>query len=166
MAHKYLNKIGVKSNNPCIFNTKEYNKKRNDKFKKQRKKYGFDERETWDLGYTSATWLYEHLKVFKKVNIVDLNYHKFNIPVLYEIQENEINGNDINRKYTREEIEEHTQEEAIDFMIEYLKRCLAENNKNNQWNTLRNAFEEDKKLYEYLKGAFNIYAKVVGAMWW
>lgn len=27
-------------------------------------KYGFDERECWDVSYTSRVWLYSHLKLY------------------------------------------------------------------------------------------------------
>lgn len=50
-----------------LFNTpKKDEVGRNKLFKEQRRKYGFDERETWCLGDTTIIWLYTHLKRFKK----------------------------------------------------------------------------------------------------
>lgn len=49
--------------------------KRNKKWKKERKKYGFDSRDTWNLDSTMAELLYERLKMFNKVNIIDTSCH-------------------------------------------------------------------------------------------
>lgn len=45
----------------------------------ERRKYGFDSRETWSLDYTFYVWLYEHLMMYKEKasGVVDLTYHKF-----------------------------------------------------------------------------------------
>lgn len=41
---------------------------------KEQRKYGFDRRETYDLGPTFAQWLYEHLRMFLDVGgVVDSN---------------------------------------------------------------------------------------------
>jgi hypothetical protein len=45
---------------------------------KEREKYGFDSRETWDIGWSLELFLYERLCLFKKVNNVDLAFHKYN----------------------------------------------------------------------------------------
>jgi hypothetical protein len=37
-------------------------------FKKQKEKYGFDERECWNLDITLAAYIYPRLKVFKEMN--------------------------------------------------------------------------------------------------
>lgn len=163
MAHKYLNKIGIDSENICLYNTEAVDFERGEKFKKQRKKHGFDERETWDMAFTSATWLYEHLKMFKKVSVVFLDGHKFNIPVLHDIPEDKLHeyiqqGCTFPVRYTTEEIEVRTQGEAIDLMLEYLEKYILSVDK---FNT-----EIERKGFEALQCAFKIYAEVVGAMWW
>lgn len=46
----------------------------------QRRKYGFDDRETWDMDKTFYNWLYEHLMMFNDVTIADLeksNQYKY-----------------------------------------------------------------------------------------
>lgn len=164
MAHKYLNKLGIKSTDVCIFNT-EY-KKHNKRYKKERKKYGFDTRETWNLDYTSATWLYEHLKLYKKLNICDLSYHKFNIPVLYDIPKNEIDINNPKQRYTKEVIEEHTQEECIDLIIKCLETYLLSDKLLGKDYNFEEFYEKELRACEALKCAFKIYAEIILAMWW
>lgn len=166
MAHKYLNKLGIKSTEACIFNT-EY-KKHNKRYKKERKKYGFDTRETWSMDYTSATWLYEHLKVFKKNNVIDMDFGKYKIPVLYDIPENELNDDDdtVISRFTREVIEEHTQNEAIDLIIQYLEnyllsdKYLSKDCDAEEWSKIQT------RACESIKCAFKIYAEIILAMWW
>lgn len=51
--------------------------KRKKKWKKERKKYGFDSRETWNLQTITVEWIYSRLKMYDKVNCVDTTYHKF-----------------------------------------------------------------------------------------
>ena len=45
----------------------------------ERRKYGFDSRETWNLNSVFYIWLYEHLMMYKEKasKIVDLEYYKF-----------------------------------------------------------------------------------------
>jgi len=46
-------------------------------WKEQRKVYGFDERETWDLRDHSLGWMYEHIKMYIDVSDLDLDYANF-----------------------------------------------------------------------------------------
>ena len=71
MKHKYLEELGFDP----LYETKK--DKRNKKWAKEREKYGFDSRETWNMDITFLAWLYEHLRMYKDVNIVDLTFHKF-----------------------------------------------------------------------------------------
>ena len=73
MGRKFLEDIGIKEEKI------KHSKKRKKRLAKQRKKYGFDEVETWSLKNTFYRWLYERLKMYMKVAdpIVDLNFHKF-----------------------------------------------------------------------------------------
>ena len=79
--NKYLEKLGI-----SIYDygtnckPKDWKKeKRTSRWKKQRKKYGFDDRETWNLDRLFVEWLYSHLMMYKEIGgkIVDLNFHKF-----------------------------------------------------------------------------------------
>lgn len=71
MKHKYLEELGFDP----LYETKK--DKRNKKWAKERKKYGFDSRETWNMDITFLAWLYEHLRMYQDVSIVDLTFHKF-----------------------------------------------------------------------------------------
>ena len=139
MPHKYLNKIGINSDDVCIFNTENINidRCRRERFQKQRKKYGFDERETWALDYTLATWLYSHLKMYKKCasRVVDLSYHKFDIPDWNE----------------PEKVIEVNQKEAIDIAIKKLKNYLVD--------------EEGSEIKDF-QYALRIIGIIGPALWW
>ena len=157
MSHKYLNKLGIESNNPCVFNTEDIDAvERNKIFQKQRKKFGFDDRETWDLDYTLATWLYCHLKRLKKVTNTDLEYHQFNIPILIELPVPI--KHDFETKYYDEIIVKRTEEFAINTMIEYLKDFLLYNESVN--------FEDEMRGREKYTCALKILAVVVHSLWW
>lgn len=74
MKRKYLDDLGV-TERPDLWNKDD---KRNPQWEKEREIYGFDERETWDLGQTTFyCWLYERLKRYIEIAPVSLNYHKF-----------------------------------------------------------------------------------------
>lgn len=61
-------------------------------WKEQRKVYGFDERETWNLRDDSLGWLYERIKMYVDVCDVDLDQVKF------DYQENTLNQREILNK--------------------------------------------------------------------
>lgn len=46
------------------------------KWWRERRKYGFDERETWALDKTIFMFLYERLKRYDEVNIINTSFHK------------------------------------------------------------------------------------------
>ena len=50
--------------------------KRQGKWKRERKKYGFDERQTWNLSTTMIELLYERVMMFKEISFVDLDFHR------------------------------------------------------------------------------------------
>lgn len=60
----YLRKLKLKAKNFYWLNDKGYNDKELKKFAKQREKYGFDERECFELSYTFAYYIYPRLKKF------------------------------------------------------------------------------------------------------
>lgn len=70
---KYLDDIGV-TDRPDTWNEDDH---RQQLWAEERELYGFDDRETWTLGYSFHLWLYERLKRFIEVCIIDLDYHKF-----------------------------------------------------------------------------------------
>lgn len=117
MKRKYLDDINVK-NRPDKWGKDD---KRKDKWKEQRKTYGFDERETWSLDLTFHLWLYERLKMYLDVTVVDLDYHKF----------------------TYKE-KEYTQREMIDGILKRLEFSFSKDYNDcddKQWNYVREADE-------------------------
>lgn len=76
--NKYLEEIGLKEGQYGLYKPKRTDKRRKE-WKKQRKEYGFDERETWNLNGTMAEWIYSHLMMFTEIGgkTVDLNYNTF-----------------------------------------------------------------------------------------
>lgn len=161
--HKYLNDLGIESTTTCIFNTSAKDKDRDKRFKKQRYEYGFDDRETWSLDYTLATWLYSHLKMYLEIGgeIVDLEFYKFDIPVLEDIPEEEYEYFDDNsmypKHYQREVIaKDVTQKDAIDIAIGYLAKYITEQDTN----------EDDQRATECGQCALKIVATILPALWW
>ena len=74
MISKYLTDINIKEENiPWFWNP---NDSRQEQWKEQRKKYGFDERDTWSLSYTLILLIYPRLKMYDEINIVDTSFHK------------------------------------------------------------------------------------------
>lgn len=168
--HYYLNKLGIKSDDPCIFNTG--NRQDSQKqYKKERLKHGFDSRELWSMEYTSACWLYEHINLYKEKagKIVDLNFFTYYIPILYEIPNDEleyIEGSKLPKKYLQEQIETRTQLEAINFIIQYLEFYLKHETDEETEEDLDKINKNEQIVYEYLQGAFRIYAEILPSMWW
>lgn len=77
MSHKYLKDAGF--DKEAWGDTLPKNDNRRPKWAKERKTYGFDERETWSLKDQSLYWLYEHIKMYKEVAYIDLGYWKFDV---------------------------------------------------------------------------------------
>lgn len=150
MPHKYLNAIGISSKDPGIFNTewKENDKQRRKRFKKQRKKYGFDERETWQMDFTLATWIYEHFIWYKKHSIVDLTFHTFEIPQ-WDKETNTFSETNL--------ITVH-QKDAIDIVLKNIRYYLK----------YADSIDLDKadKAYKKFEYAFRIMGVLMPSMWW
>ena len=73
MARKYLNDLGL----PDTLLVLSPGDERSQQWKDETEEYGFPSYETWNLDYQFYGWLYERLKMYLKVNCVDLSYHKF-----------------------------------------------------------------------------------------
>jgi hypothetical protein len=74
--HKYLEEIGILSEKlPSNWYPDD---ERQEIWKCQRKKYGFDEREIWSLDLTYAMWFFERLKMYREYssNIETIKYKK------------------------------------------------------------------------------------------
>lgn len=72
----YLEKIGLKRNE---YGTKALGNKHPIKYFSQRRRYGFDERETWNIDVMFAEWLYSHLMMYYEVSNTNVDFHKIEI---------------------------------------------------------------------------------------
>lgn len=72
-------------------------------WKKEQKKYGFDNRETWNIDRLFVEWLYSHFKMYKEAcgGTINFEYHKF--------------------KYRGKDI---TQKKAINIILDACKKYL------------------------------------------
>lgn len=68
MSHKYIEEIIDLSRTPYGWSE---NTGRDTLWKEQREVYGFDERETWSVDTAFFCWLYERVKMYNEINIVD-----------------------------------------------------------------------------------------------
>ena len=75
--NKYLDDLGIPCEKQGLNHYPGKEDKRAKHWKKERQKYGFDSRETWNLDSFMAEWVYSHLKHYKKCACVDLTHHKF-----------------------------------------------------------------------------------------
>lgn len=76
MKRKYLSDIGVTfEDTPRGYCKKK--DKRQPIWKEQRKTYGFDEREVWDLSHTLFLFLYERLMMYNEINCINTSFHTY-----------------------------------------------------------------------------------------
>lgn len=74
---KYLDDLGIPRKEQGT-NFIKGSFKRRRRWAKARKKYGFDERETWDLERSFVEWIYTRVMMYKDCtkDIIDLKFHK------------------------------------------------------------------------------------------
>lgn len=138
MKHnKYLDKLGLKITDYGTNWCTDKNDKRKKKWKKERKEYGFDSRETWNLNTTFVEWLYSHLKMYKKEanKKVDLTYHKF--------------------MWKGQEI---TQLDAINLIIKECEFYLLNKNSDN--------IGAENEAYKRMQEILKLWADIFPSMWW
>lgn len=133
--NKYLDQLGIPIEDYGTnfgIDTVKYKKK----WKKQRKKYGFDEREIWNMGNIFVEWLYSHLKMYKQIagKYVDLSYSHFYFK-----------GN------------EYTQKEAIDYIVKACEKYLLLDNP---------YVNNEKEIIEDMQDAIKLFAEIWQYMWW
>lgn len=152
-----------------LFNTKEKDDTgRKELFKEQRKKYGFDERETWCLSYTSILWLYCHLKRFRDWGgVIEMN----NIDetsgdnYIIKIAKKDENGNYIYKEKIDENKYIILEKEkvklpfgkVIDIICEYLEYFI---------NYADADAEKSKIAYSLVKDAMKLYGLIIHSLWW
>ena len=140
----YLEKIGVRRKN-LIPNYFTGDKKSRRKWKKERQKYGFDERDTWVLNKVFVEWLYSHLKMYlhKVENIIDLTYYKYKF-----------------------EGKTYTQEEAIKYIIKCCKYFILATDTHIPKKYKKGKKYSEENAYKKMEKAIRLFSKAFGNMWW
>lgn len=134
---RYLDEVGVKrKDRPEGWHN---NLKRKIKCWFQRRRYGFDYRETFDLDYTWTLWMYERLKMFRKyaTEMVDLTEQRY-----------EFDG------------EKWSLLELIDMMLTRLEYRLNPKFKYDD------CAPDDEREFNYVHTAERIWAVICRDMWW
>ena len=135
--NKYLEDIGLKPWEYGVNWTVDNEKKQLKIWKKQRRKYGFDDRETYSLFTIYAEWLYSHLMMYKraasKIGSIDLTYHTI-----------EFEG------------KTYTQLEAIDKTLKWTEYFIRN----------RNDIDKQDKALEKLQRASRLWTELLPMMWW
>lgn len=136
--NKFFDKIGYKHSciETLLYNMKE--DKRNNAWKKQRKKYGgWDERVTWNLNAFMTEQIYTWFKMYYKFasKNVDLDFHKFMI-----------DGKEL------------TQRECVLQIIDDIEYWLKNNDCLEQ--------EREKKAEAKIFNAYKMIGIVFPALWW
>jgi hypothetical protein len=150
MRHKYLNAIGIASDNPCVFNTRaiDASSERQARFEHERDEYGFDSRETWSLDYTLATWLFEHLSWYRDNAPIDMTFYDFDVPAWDEQT----------ASMSKTETVNLTQAQCIDTILDNLEFAI----KNDGTATLKTEAE----AHERMSYALRILSESISVMWW
>ena len=182
-VYKDLKKFyGEDDSTSTMFNTRKKAETRQEEFNKQRKKYGFDERETWSLDFTSVQWIYAHLKRFKKWTDCELYHTPFNNYIvdvikkdkdgnyIYHSEEEilrtkkeDIVDDWINSEYkTKRVVFEYEKKqiscgEGIDLILEYLESYLIDEDID---------FDKESLSYPLAREAFRIYGEILPSLWW
>lgn len=135
--NKYLDDLGLAAHTYGTNFTDSKDDARRKEWKKQKKKYGFDSRETWCMSDLFIQWLYSHLIMYKKEagKIIDLEYHK----VIFDGKE-------------------YTQKQAIKKMIKWLRYYLIHNDDED--------IEISKRAYEKATRAARLWAVTLHYMSW
>lgn len=143
--NKYLDNLGIPIEK-YVTNFISDDDKRNEIWNEQRKEYGFDSRECWNLDQTFIQWLYSHLMMYLENvdGIINLEYHKF-----------EFDG------------KEYTQREAIEFIIERLKDSLVHDYTDKYSNlSVDEKIKKEEEIYDGVYDAIRMWAEIYGSCWW
>lgn len=135
--------------------------------KTKEKKYGFDERETWCLGYTSILWLYCHLKRFRDwgsvVEMEDIDKTSHDNYIIKIVKKDE-NGNYIYKEKIDENNYIKLEKEKvklpfgkiIDIICEYLEYFI----------NYADDDEKSKIAYSLVKEAIKLYGLIIHSLHW
>ena len=167
----YLERVGIRPDGIAIPMTvnKDDNGRRYKRFLKERAMYGFDSRETWALEYTASVWLYEHLCMYldQAEKIVNLETYKFKVPTL-QYNNKKLCWNDNYKHWYKVEKKKLTQKECIELCITYLDNYLFSAKVRDCEIEMSNerSLAIEQMGVEKQRCAFEIFAKILPAMWW
>ena len=121
-------------------------KKRRAKLDSQRRRFGFDETETYDLGYTSCVWLYSHIKALLDIGgkMADFEWDWWNDAWRKELRKVGVDTD----KYTNDKM-----------VFEYICELLEEADALEEW-------KDDEKIHALQKKAFAIFGVMLPRAWW
>lgn len=153
----------------CLFNTPQKDRTgRKELFKKQRKKYGFDERETWNLSYTSILWLYCHLKRYRDWSVVNMDSENVEISNNYTLKiiKKDKKGNYIYKEIINKDgfkdiklIKEEVRlpyGKIIDIICEYFEYFINYGSDD----------EKAKIAYPLAEKGMQMYGRLLPSLWW
>lgn len=168
--YRNLGKVIRQDQTTGMFNTMDIDETdRQEKFEKERKTYGFDERETWNLSFTSITWLYAHLKKYKQLTTAEIYgdlAHKYKVKIIDKDEGSRLYRFSYDRKfykYSRYEDKVRFKYkyrvlslgEIIDIILEYFEYYF-------KYNT-----DYEDELSNYIaKEAFKLYGIILPSLRW
>lgn len=165
MARKYLDELFISQTSRCFIPSTDDNSTKDslvEQYMEEREEIGFDSRETWQMHFTFACWLYEHLRAFQDFarDSGSLKYRKFNVPIVLELPDEGPLKN--GGPYTKTVIETLSQEECIVVILSYLKDYIQKDHEDISGSWLR----YDAIIHEKLQCAAKIWAIILPYMWW
>lgn len=151
----------------CLFNTrKKDDTGRKELFKDQRKKYGFDERETWCLSYTSILWLYTHLKRYKDwggmVAMNDENAHQYTLKIIKKddngnyVYKEKVDEDGFRKIKLKKEKVTLPYGKIIDLICEYFEYYI----------NYADDADNSQIAYALAEDAMRLYGKIIPSLWW
>lgn len=135
----------------------DISKTRRKKFESQRRRYGFDERELWNLNYTSYVWIYSHLKALIEIDMVDWEWKA-------DFLDSDGEYTEFGKCLVEVGVPNPISTKAvIDYMIQRIEeadRLINCYDKNDE------SLENEEKGYEILSEVFRIYGVLLPELWW
>ena len=176
-GRKFLDDIGYVDELQGLENDPGYSRLR-----EQQETYGFDDRDTWNLNTTMVTLLYERLKMYDEVNIVDTSFHTVEhngvvltmqqaLELMVELAEEVLTHgiSEYDQALAREEEEYWELEGASDFFEEAEDGLFSLSppawNKQSYWFYKRRKAIEDDAFYAE-KELWELWSKSFLYFWW
>ena len=142
---------------PCLPNGKydylEMSKRRRAQLDSQIRRFGFTDRETWSLEYTSCVWLYSHIKMMLDIGgkVVDYEWdgsQAWSDELFKELEEAGVDT----KKY-------HNDKAVFEYICQLLEEA-------DELSCGSYSIDNDKKAMELQSKAFRIYSVIMHAAWW